>query len=98
VRGHRDFSFALAVTSCLVAAPAAAATGELAGTPLYFFGIPVDFILFGLTLLGVPVFHHHTLAVALSGLAAITIYKLASRASSSAPASPASRCTCSTSG
>ncbi len=41
------------------------------------FGIPVDFILFGLTLLGVALFHQHTLAVALSGLAAITLYKLA---------------------
>ncbi len=40
-------------------------------------GIPVDFILFGLTLLGVAVFHHHTLPVALAGLAAITAYKLA---------------------
>ena len=39
-------------------------------------GIPVDFILFGLTLLGVALFHHHTLAVALTGLAAITLYKL----------------------
>jgi Na+/H+ antiporter NhaD/arsenite permease-like protein len=39
-------------------------------------GIPVDFILFGLTLLGVALFHHHTLAVGLSGLAAITAYKL----------------------
>jgi Na+/H+ antiporter NhaD/arsenite permease-like protein len=54
-----------------------AATGDAVGTPLYFLGVPVDFILFGLTLLGVAVFHHHTLAVALSGLAAITIYKLA---------------------
>jgi Na+/H+ antiporter NhaD/arsenite permease-like protein len=77
VRRHRDFSFVVAVTSYLVAAPAAAATGEPAGTPLFFLGIPVDFILFGLTLLGVAIFHHHTLAVALSGLAAITIYKLA---------------------
>jgi Na+/H+ antiporter NhaD/arsenite permease-like protein len=41
------------------------------------FGIPVEFILFALTLLGVAVFHHHTLAVALSGLAAIVAYKLA---------------------
>jgi Na+/H+ antiporter NhaD/arsenite permease-like protein len=41
------------------------------------FGIPVDFILFAVTLLGVAVFHHRTLEVALSGLAAITIYKLA---------------------
>ena len=39
-------------------------------------GIPVDFILFALTLLGVALFHHHTLAVALTGLATITLYKL----------------------
>src|SRR5207253_1917214 len=42
----------------------------------YLAGIPVDFILFSLTLLGVAVFHHHTLQVALTGLAAITLYKL----------------------
>lgn len=40
-------------------------------------GIPVDFILFALTLLGVAVFHHHTLQVALTGLATIVIYKIA---------------------
>ena len=40
------------------------------------FGIPVEFILFALTLLGVALFHHHTLKVALTGLAAITLYKL----------------------
>jgi len=39
------------------------------------FGIPVDFILFALTLLGVALFHHHTLRVALSGLAVILAYK-----------------------
>ena len=39
-------------------------------------GIPVDFILFALTLLGVALFHHHTLQVALTGLAVITLYKL----------------------
>jgi Na+/H+ antiporter NhaD/arsenite permease-like protein len=44
---------------------------------LNVYGIPVDFILFGLTLLGVALFHHHTLAVALSGLVAIVAYKLA---------------------
>jgi len=43
---------------------------------LIVYGIPVDFILFGLTLLGVAVFHHHTLPVALGGLVAITAYKL----------------------
>ena len=41
------------------------------------FGIPVDFILFGLTLLGVALFHHHTLPVALGGLSGIIVYKLA---------------------
>ena len=38
--------------------------------------IPVEFLLFGLTLLGVAVFHHHTLKVALLGLAAITAWKI----------------------
>jgi hypothetical protein len=45
--------------------------------PVLVLGIPVDFILFGLTLLGVALFHRHTLPVALAGLAAITTYKLA---------------------
>jgi len=40
------------------------------------FGIPLDFILFGVTLVGVALFHHHTLKVALAGLALITLYKL----------------------
>jgi Na+/H+ antiporter NhaD/arsenite permease-like protein len=38
--------------------------------------IPFEFVLFGLTLIGVAVFHHHTLRVSLIGLAAITLYKL----------------------
>jgi Na+/H+ antiporter NhaD/arsenite permease-like protein len=45
--------------------------------PVLVLGVPVDFILFGLTLLGVAIFHHHTLPIALMGLAAITAYKLA---------------------
>ena len=45
--------------------------------PILVFGIPVDFILFALTLLGIAVFHNHTLPIALSGLAAVIIYKLA---------------------
>lgn len=39
------------------------------------FGIPIEFILFALTLLCVALFHNHTLKVALSGLLAILIYK-----------------------
>jgi Na+/H+ antiporter NhaD/arsenite permease-like protein len=45
--------------------------------PLLLFGIPVDFILFALTLFGVALFHHKTLQVALTGLVAIVFYKLA---------------------
>ena len=40
------------------------------------FGIPFEFILFALTLLGVALFHHHTLAVALTGAAVITLFQL----------------------
>jgi Na+/H+ antiporter NhaD/arsenite permease-like protein len=45
--------------------------------PMLVFGMPVDFILFALTLLGVALFHRHTLPIALTGLAAIIVYKLA---------------------
>ncbi len=45
--------------------------------PVLLFGIPVDFILFALTLLGVALFHRHTLPIALTGLAVIIAYKLA---------------------
>lgn len=38
-------------------------------------GIPVEFILFGLTLVGVAIFHHHTLKVAVTGLVTIVAYK-----------------------
>lgn len=44
--------------------------------PVLVFGIPVDFILFALTLLGVALFHQHTLRVALTGLVVITLYKV----------------------
>ena len=57
--------------TCL-AAGAAGTAGSTLPDPPSFPGIPVDFILFALTLLGVALFHHHTLHVALTGLAAIT--------------------------
>jgi Na+/H+ antiporter NhaD/arsenite permease-like protein len=41
------------------------------------FGVPVDFVLFALTLVGVALFHERTLQVALAGLAVIVLYKLA---------------------
>jgi Na+/H+ antiporter NhaD/arsenite permease-like protein len=40
------------------------------------FGIPIDFVLFGLTLLCIAVFHHHTMPVALAGLGVVVFYKI----------------------
>jgi Na+/H+ antiporter NhaD/arsenite permease-like protein len=62
--------------SLLLVAPAVGAAETAAGALPELFGIPVDFILFALTLLGVALFHHHTLRVALVGLATIVLYKL----------------------
>ena len=53
--------------------------------PILVLGIPVDFILFALTLLGVALFHRHTLPIALTGLAVIIVYKLPSPDSNSVP-------------
>ena len=39
-------------------------------------GVPIEFVLFGLTLAGVALFHHHTFYVAIIGLTIITLYKL----------------------
>ncbi|MFI5170945.1 MAG: hypothetical protein ACHQFW_01065 [Chitinophagales bacterium] len=44
--------------------------------PMLLAGIPVEFIIFGLTLIGVAVFYKHTLLVSLIGLAAILVQKL----------------------
>jgi Na+/H+ antiporter NhaD/arsenite permease-like protein len=39
-------------------------------------GIPIGFILFGLTLLGVALFHKHTFYVAIAGVVTISAYKI----------------------
>lgn len=72
----RIAGLALVALGVSAGAAFAAATAVNVVEPIYAFGIPVDFILFGLTLLGVALFHHHTLYVALTGLAAITLYKV----------------------
>jgi Na+/H+ antiporter NhaD/arsenite permease-like protein len=38
--------------------------------------VPIEFVLFALTLVGVAVFHHHTFEVALTGVIVITLYKV----------------------
>lgn len=49
--------------------------GETTGFAI--FGVPLEFFLFAAALVGVAVFHHRTMVVALGGLAAIVVYKLA---------------------
>ncbi|GAB1715132.1 MAG: sodium/proton antiporter, NhaD family [Nitrobacter sp.] len=44
--------------------------------PILIVGIPLDFILFGFILLGIALFHRHTLPIALVGLAVIIGYKI----------------------
>ncbi|MDH5227080.1 MAG: citrate transporter [Gammaproteobacteria bacterium] len=41
------------------------------------FGVPLEFVLFALTLLGVATLHHRTLEVAVTGLVTIALYKIA---------------------
>lgn len=65
--------FSLVVAGALL--PAFPGLALAAESPAVF-GIPVDFILFALTLLGVALFHKHTLRVALTGLIVISLYKV----------------------
>ncbi len=65
---------AMAVVALPGVAAAAAQGAAAAGPELA--GVPVDFVLFGLTLVGVALFHHRTLQVAATGLAVISLYKV----------------------
>src|SRR5664279_5125816 len=38
--------------------------------------VPIEFILFGLVLLGVAVLHHHTMRIAIAGAVGIALYKI----------------------
>ncbi len=55
---------------------ASALATAAAPQPIEIAGIPLEFFLFGLTLLGVALFHHKTLEVAVTGLSVITLYKI----------------------
>jgi Na+/H+ antiporter NhaD/arsenite permease-like protein len=76
-RSGLGWSLGVLLGALLLSPPALAAASGTPVEPISVLGIPVDFILFALTLLGVAVFHHNTLQVALTGLAAIVAYKLA---------------------
>jgi Na+/H+ antiporter NhaD/arsenite permease-like protein len=75
---------ALAVFAIGAACAGTALAAPVVENPVLL-GIPIEFILFALTLMGVAAFHHHTLSVALSGLVVITIYKLGATGFSTGP-------------
>lgn len=62
---------ALAITLTLAASSCWAATGPAIA------GIPIEFFLFALTLLGVALLHNQTFYVALTGVLAVALYKIA---------------------
>jgi Na+/H+ antiporter NhaD/arsenite permease-like protein len=72
---QNNFKSALLCAVALATAAPSVASAAIVTTPEVF-GIPIEFLLFAATLLGVALFHHSTLAVALSGLTAIVGYKL----------------------
>jgi Na+/H+ antiporter NhaD/arsenite permease-like protein len=62
----------------MVGPPSSQSYLRLGGAPfIVTTTVPFEFVLFALTLLGVALFHRHTLLVAMVGLAEITCYKLA---------------------
>jgi hypothetical protein len=75
-RGGSTMTGAAILALTTLAFPGAAWSAAAAADSPALLGIPVDFILFAATLGGVALFHHHTLRVALIGLATITAYKL----------------------
>jgi Na+/H+ antiporter NhaD/arsenite permease-like protein len=66
---------AVAAVALLIAPSLAAAAGGAFAGPTVA-GIPVEFILFGATLVGVALFHHHTMPIAVTGAAVIALYKM----------------------
>src|SRR5574343_25004 len=61
----------------LLGAALALRLSALAGNGVSVGGIPLEFFLFAATLLGVALFHHFSLWVALGGFAVISVYKIA---------------------
>ncbi len=53
--------------------------------PPEIIGVRFEFIIFAATLLGVALYHHRTLQIALLGLSAITVYKLAATGFATGP-------------
>ncbi len=75
-RIRRGLTPLAAAALALILGPAALSAATLAAPSPTILHIPVDFVLFAFTLLGVALFHNKTLEVALTGLTVIIVYKL----------------------
>jgi Na+/H+ antiporter NhaD/arsenite permease-like protein len=75
LRARAQRLIAVLLSSCLLLGHAATAWSAPVEPPALV-GIPVDFILFAATLIGIALFHHHTLPIAVSGLVVISMWKI----------------------
>ena len=69
------FLRAIILVFALLCLPVLTFAQHVAGAAPSVGGIRIEFILFALTLVGVALFHHHTMKVALIGLASILLFK-----------------------
>jgi Na+/H+ antiporter NhaD/arsenite permease-like protein len=67
----------LAAAVALSAAPGIALAADVAFAGPTIGGIPVEFVLFAITLAGVALFHRHTMPIAVGGAIVIAVYKIA---------------------
>ena len=75
---HRARALRLAAvvsSSCLLLVHAVSAWSAPVEPPALA-GIPVDFILFAVTLVGIALFHHYTLPIAVGGLIVVSLWKM----------------------
>ena len=66
---------AVVSSSCLLLVHAVSAWSAPVEPPALA-GIPVDFILFAVTLIGIALFHHYTLPIAVGGLIVVSLWKM----------------------
>jgi Na+/H+ antiporter NhaD/arsenite permease-like protein len=71
---HHGARVAIGALLAVVAPLASAADGAFTGPAVA--GIPVEFLLFALTLAGVALFHRHTMPIAVVGVVTIALYKI----------------------
>jgi len=73
---NKKFILPLMILVAMILAPIFTFAQGTSSIPPSLFGIRIEFIIFALTLVGVALFHKHTMYVALIGLTTILLVKL----------------------